>query len=172
MRKPEPEEIIAAFDEILDYVYGRSRGRDYPSKFDKKDAETWIEKGLTVPIASAVFYRQMSMMHERWLRMPPNDRTLIPVHIGYFAENIENALNRIKNGGENSFSDNVNATWKLRLRGWLKGFPWYENMWGTPPINPTTGKIQRSRVPESVIAEEIKGTVNLKKLGKVRALGG
>jgi hypothetical protein len=144
-----PEAIISAFDEILDYVYGRSRGRDYPSKFDNKTAKEWIEEGLTVPIASAVFYHRMSIMHERWLRQfNPSDKTNIPQHLGLFDENIRSAIARVKCGGAPvEVWELSESRWKARLRGFFSKKLWIEDLWGPSPDKPGC------RAPSDLIAE-------------------
>ena len=130
-----PDHIIAAFDEILDYVYGRSRGRDYPSKFDKVTAQEWIDEGLTLPIACCVFYTRMSMMHERWLRQrDPHDKTNIPQHIGIFDENIRAAIRRYNAGGEPlAVWEIAESKWRSRLSIWFTQQKWLEDMWGPKP---------------------------------------
>lgn len=132
---PTPEQIIAAFDEILDYVYGRSRGRDYPSKFDKDNAQDWIDLGLTVPIASAVFYHQMSRLHERWLRnFDPKDKANIPQHIGIFEEHILSAIQRVQAGGEPIASwEQSESKWRARIKGFYRKKLWQREMWGPEP---------------------------------------
>jgi len=133
---PKPDDIIQAFDEILDYVYGRSRGRDYPSKDDPKIAQAWIDEGLTVPIACCVFYQRMSMMHERWLRQnDQNDKTNIPRNIGVFDENIRAAIVRAKAGGESlSMMDIIDSRWRSRLKGFYSAKKyWYPDLWGPEP---------------------------------------
>lgn len=129
------DDIISAFDEILDYVYGRSRGRDYPSKFDYKVAQEWIDEGVTLPIACCVFYIRMSIMHERWLRQKDvHDKTNIPQHLGLFDENIRLAITRIKSGGGPiAIWEQSESQWRARIKGFYSNNIWLSDMWGPRP---------------------------------------
>jgi hypothetical protein len=71
-------QIIEAFDECLEFVYGRQYGRDNPHRSDSQTAARWIDGGLTLPVACFVFYRQMNLLHEKWLRDDLKDRSHIP----------------------------------------------------------------------------------------------
>lgn len=143
MPQPSPEDIIAAFDEILDFVFGRSRGRDYPSKHDRTYAEQWLALGITYPIACSVFHHQMNRMHEAWLHNHnARDTKNIPQHMGIFDEHIKSAIERMKRGGESlSVSDVIDGQWRQRIRYWLKKpSMWNEimrNHWGDPPDEST-----------------------------------
>lgn len=144
-----PQQIIAAFDEILDYVYGRNRGRDYESKDDAKYAQDWIDQGLTIPIASAVFYQRMEMMHERWLRNhDPHSQVNYPAVLKLFHENIFAALNRVKQGGEQlAVWELSESKWKARLNGWYGKKLWNRDMFGPTPDEPDC------RCPPRLMAE-------------------
>ena len=139
--------VVEAFDEILDYVYGRSRGRDWHHKDDLKTAQEWIDKGLTLPIACVVFHHRMVIMHEAWLRRPPNDREAVPHSLKFCSEHIDTAIRRSKRGGDFSQWEQTEMQWRNRIKAWLKGHSWYENLWGAVPGDPYC------RVPKSLIRE-------------------
>jgi hypothetical protein len=143
----QPEQIIAAFDECLDYVYGRQYGRDNAHSSDMATALRWCNMGLTVPISCFVFYRQMNLMHERWLRDTIKDKSHIPHSLKVFDENIEAAIRRAK-GGDVSSWDLAESQWRARIKGWINNpLRWTENMWGPPPNHPGC------RAPASLINE-------------------
>jgi hypothetical protein len=156
MQKPSPEEIIEAFDEILDFVFGRNRGRDYPSKFDESTASDWIERGITIPIASAIFYQRMTMMHERWLHQSNHqDKKNIPQNLGIFDENIRAATERVKAGGKPiSTWEQSEYQWKARLKGFFSKKLWNTNLWGPCPDDPDC------RAPKRLIDEAKKDEPN------------
>lgn len=134
----KPEEIVAAFDEILDYVFGRSRGRDYPAKEDIKYATQWLEQGLTLPIACAVFYHRMSAMHDLWLKQINHaDNKHIPATLKFFDEAITAGINRHKAGGEPIASwEQSESQWRARLRLFFNRLPnrcWNHDLWGPAP---------------------------------------
>lgn len=129
-----PEQIIASFDEILDYVYGRRYGRDNPHKSDEQTAHKWIEEGITLAIATAVFYHRMSQMHERFLRQPDDrDRSNIPGSLKVFDENIESAIRRVKNEGQADPWESIDARWRARIGSFLKTSLWHPDLWGPSP---------------------------------------
>jgi hypothetical protein len=131
-----PERIIAAFDDVLDYVYGHQWGRDNPHASDFATATRWCDLGLTASIACCVFYRQMSLMHERWLRDEIKNRSNIPHSLKVFNDEIEAAIHRVKHG-ELSTWELSDSLWLARLRGWKKNPDlWPDNMWGPPPGHP------------------------------------
>lgn len=150
----KPADIITAFDEILDYVYGRSRGRDYPSKSDEKTAEEWISAGLTVPIASLIFYQRMSLMHERWLsNFDPHSKINYPALLSVFDENIKAALARVKSGGDPvSVWEQSESQWLARLNGFFSKKLWQAEMWGPSPDD------LGCRAPQRLIEEAKKKT--------------
>lgn len=163
MTKTTPLQIIEAFDEILDFVYGRSRGRDYHGKEDLTYATQWVEYGLTVPIASAVFWQRMNIMHERWLRQHDhNDTTNIPRNPGLFDENIRAALARVRAGGEPiEVWEQSESLWKARIRAFLKdpdSWTLYIESWGNPPGQP--GSRVSARLLAVVLAESKQKTAN------------
>jgi hypothetical protein len=120
-----------------------------PPQSDKETAARWIEAGLTLPVACFVFYRQMNIMRERWLRDDIKDRSHIPHSLKVFDENIEVAIRRAKDG-EISAWDVADTQWRARIKGWIKNpFRWVENMWGPPPNHP------ECRAPLSLITEAL-----------------
>lgn len=132
----QPEQIIAAFDECLDYVYGRRYGRNNPHTSDIATAIRWIAAGLTLPVACFVFYRQMNLMHERWMRDDLKDRAHIPHSLKVFDEAIDSAIRRARDG-EVSTWDLEDSRWRARLTGWKrKSSFWLEDHWGPPPGSP------------------------------------
>ncbi|CAM5999264.1 unnamed protein product [Sphagnum balticum] len=167
MKETKPYDIIDAFDACLTYVYGKKYAREYPAKHDSKNAEEWIKKGLTLPVACFVFYHQMSRMHERWLRRPESDRYEIPVGISVFDENLEAAIRRAS-GVELDEAEKSEALWRNRFRGWLKGYPWYENMWGSPPLTEDGSISKKCRIPMHIIEEILVVGTLLDNLGPVR----
>ena len=171
MQETKPYDIIDAFDDCLTYVYGKKYAREYPAKNDSKKAAAWIARGLTVPIATIVFYHQMTRMHERWRRQPEKDRTEIPGSIGVFDENLEAAILRAS-GVELDFRERADASWRNRFKGWIKGFPWYENMWGMPPLNEDGSISKKSRMPRYLIEELLAGGIDTQNRGQVRDAGG
>lgn len=132
-----PQHIIAAFDEILDYVYGRRYGRDNPHKSDTETAQDWIDGGITLTIATAVFYHRMSQMHERFLRQQDDrDRSNIPGSLKVFDENIESAIRRVKNEGQTDPWESVDSRWRMRIGYFLKNRKWLDDLWGPAPDQP------------------------------------
>jgi hypothetical protein len=149
---PSPQDqIIAAFDECLEYVFGRQYGRDNPHSSDMQTADSWLASGLTLPVACFVFYRQMNLMHERWLRDDLHDRSHIPHSLKVFDENIEVAIRRAQDG-EMSTCDVGESQWRARLKGWKRNSGlWNENQWGPPP------NVTGCRAPRSLVGEECRG---------------
>lgn len=128
-----PAQIIQAFDACLDYVYGSRYGRDNPHKSDAETAQHWIDDGLTVPVAYFVFHRQMSIMHEKWLRDDLRDRSHIPHSLKLFDENIEAGIRRA-NGDEVTPWDMEESKWRSRIKGWKRNPDfWNVDMWGPRP---------------------------------------
>lgn len=165
MEKPTADQIIASFDQIVDYVYGRRYGRDNPHITDQKTAETWIEQGLTLPIACAVFMRQLSVMHEHWLRQVDHtDRKNIPTTLKFFDEKIQTAIMKIEQKFENEYIDVEGEKWRNRIGFWLKGYAWYENLWGPVPGEPGC------RAPSRLLAEMLPPVLPLK-VGKKKNAG-
>lgn len=131
-----PESIIGAFDEILDYVFGRSRGRDYPYKTDSEIAQEWIDQGLTLPIACAVFYHQISRLHENWSKQHNhNDRKNIPSTLKFFNDYMLAAIQRVRAGGEPiAVWEQSESQWRARIKSWYAGNGrWLKEMWGPEP---------------------------------------
>lgn len=148
----EPDDIITAFDEILDYTFGRSRGRDYPAKEDKKYAKEWLEDGLTMPIACCVFHQKMSQMHDLWMR--DHDHTNnknIPATLKFFDEFIRSALSRVRAGGDPIATwEQSESQWRARLIGFYSKNFWNVDMWGAIPGE------DGCRCPPRLIAERKK----------------
>lgn len=154
MTKPTCEDIIAAFDECLDFVYGRRWGRDNMHKTDMQTAQEWILAGVTVPLATIVFHTQMVRMHERWLHQHDlSDRSNIPGCLKIFDENIESAIRRqLAGGAELDVWEQVDSQWRARVKGWIKNpNAWNIDMWGPLP------NANDCRVPKRVIAELVVG---------------
>lgn len=131
----EPIDIIKAFDEVLDYVYGRRWGRDYQHKSDEETARSWCAEGLTVPLATMVFFNRMNYMHEKWLRQSNlSDRSNIPHSLKIFDENIHSAIRRAQNGGsEIEPWELIESQWRARVLFWLTEKIWNEDMFGPSP---------------------------------------
>lgn len=145
----KPEDIVKAFDECREYIFGYGLGRDNPHVSDNGTAERWVKEGLNLVVAVMVFYEQMNWMHEKFLRFGNGkDRQYLPASLKVFDENIEAAIRRSKGGGQSEFWENGLSQWRSRCRGWLKDKSlWRENMWGAPPFENGT------RVPKSVLDE-------------------
>lgn len=151
--KPTPDQIIAAFDECLDFVYGRRWGRDYRHKSDVETAQRWVAAGITIPIASIVFYQRMTYMHEKWMgNHDLSDRSKIPHSLKLFDENIEAAIRRVAAGGaEVDMWEQAQSQWRARISFWLKKpESWRVEMWGEPPGH------SDCRAPHSLLAELLK----------------
>lgn len=145
---PTTVEIIQAFDEILDYIYGRSRGRDYHHKSDPETASRWIKEGITLPIASVVFYQKIVVMHEAWLRCTLGDREAIPHSLKVCDEAIMAAISRVKAGGEPiAVWEQSQSQWVARARGFITKKLWNRDMWGPTPDEPNC------RCPPRLLAE-------------------
>jgi hypothetical protein len=139
--------MIEAFDACLDYVYGRRYGRDNPHKSDAETAERWINAGLTVPVACFVFFRQMNVMHEKWLRDDLRERSHFPHSLKLFDENMEAAIRRA-HGDEVTTWDMEESKWRSRLKGWKRNPTfWNVENWGPRPDQPGC------RAPRSLLAE-------------------
>jgi len=142
-----PDQIIAAFDEIRCFIWGDQYARYQPYKDDAKTAERWIEHGITLPIASVVFFQRMSLMHERWLRDDVDDRSNLPNSLKVFDEDIRIALIRLK-GNELSHWDKEESKWLARLNGFKKNQAhWNVDMWGERPDHPDC------RAPQHLLIE-------------------
>jgi hypothetical protein len=140
-------QIIEAFDDCLEYVYGRQYGRDNPHKYDTDTAELWIAAGLTVTVACFVFYRQMNLMHEKWLRDQLRDRSHIPHCLKVFDENIEAGIRHQKQGDVTTW-EMADSQWRSRLKVWImRPDLWRTEMWGPPPGD------SACRAPRSVMVE-------------------
>ena len=145
----KPDDIVKAFDDCREYIFGHSIGRDNPHKDDKETAEKWIKDGLTFVVAVMVFYEQMNWMHEKFLRFGNGkDRQYLPASLKVFDENIEAAIRRAKNGGQSDFWERGIAQWRARCNGWIKDKSlWRENSWGAEPFK------EGNRVPKQVLDE-------------------
>lgn len=143
-----PHELIKAFDEVREYVFGSKLGRDNPHKDDLATAEKWFSDGLTLIVAVMVFYEQMNWMHEKFLRFGRGtDKSYIPASLKVFDENIEVAVRRSKNGGQTELWENGISQWRSRCKAWTRNGSWIENMWGPKPFE------AGCRVPKEVIKE-------------------
>lgn len=151
----KPDDIVKAFDECREYIFGYGLGRDNPHKEDKATADRWIKDGLNLVVAVMVFYEQMNWMHEKFLMFGNGkDRKYLPASLKVFDENIEVAIRRSKNGGQTEFWEAEICKWRARCKGWLKDRRlWQENMWGSQPFE------AGNRVPKLVL-EEIKQKVS------------
>jgi hypothetical protein len=132
-----PEDIVSAFDECRDYVFGRSLGRDNPHASDLVTAKRWVSEGLTLTIAVIVFHEQMSWMHEKFLRFGDGkDRRYLPTSLKVFNENIETAIRRMQNGGHFDTWESEILKWRSRCKGWKKDPNlWRAESWGPPPFH-------------------------------------
>lgn len=144
-----PNDVIRAFDECREYVFGYSLGRDNPHASDKSTATRWISDGLTLTVAVIVFHEQMSWMHEKFLRYGhAKDKSYLPASLKVFDDNIETAIRKAKNGGQAEFWESEIAKWRSRCKSWFKKVGiWREDHWGPEPF--TNG----CRVPQQVLAE-------------------
>ena len=133
-----PDDVIKAFDETLDFVFGRSRGRDYPAREDVKFAQEWIDAGLTLTVAYCVFYHRMNIMHEYWLKqIDHRDNKNIPATLKFFDENIQAGIARQKAGGEPiAVWEQSESQWRARIKGFYSQGLWLHDMWGPSPKNP------------------------------------
>lgn len=144
-----PEEIVSAFDECREYVFGRSLGRDNPHASDITAAKKWIAMGLTLPIAVIVFHEQMTWMHEKFLRFGgAKDRSYLPAALKVFDENIETAIRKVMNGGHFDIWENEVVKWRARCKAWKKHPElWRFEDWGPEPLK------RGCRVPRDVLME-------------------
>lgn len=158
-----PEQVIAAFDDCLDFIYGRSRGRDYISKEDIKYATEWIEEGLTIHVACFVFYHRMSAMHELWVKqLDPNDNKHIPATLKFFNEAIMDGISRWKRGGEGiAVWEQSESQWKARLNGFYSKNLWNTDLWGPRPGE------SECRVPPRLLTE-VKALAENKKKDRIK----
>jgi hypothetical protein len=131
---PTPQSIIAAFDEVLEYTWGRQYGRDNPFREDAETAAAWIEQGVTLTVATIVFHEQMTRMHEKSVRQ--NDlRAFLPRALKVFDENIAAAIRR-QSGGEVSMWDIEESRWRSRLLAYRKNpESWNVEQWGYTPLS-------------------------------------
>lgn len=145
----KPDDLVKAFDECREYIFGYGLGRDNPNKDDKATATKWVEQGLSLVVAVMVFYEQMTWMHEKFLRFGNGkDRQYLPASLKVFDENIEAAIRRAKNGGQTEFWEGEISKWRARCKGWLKDKAlWRENMWGVEPFK------EGNRIPRQVLDE-------------------
>lgn len=138
--------IIEAFDACLEFIWGQRYGRDNPHASDMKTAKAWVEQGLTVPIASIIFYKNMDRMHERWLHnIDPKDRKNLPALLSIFDDNIQAALNRVAIGGEFDAWEAEIGRWRARFIGWKNGREWNYEQWGPRPDQTGT------RIPKEIL---------------------
>jgi len=144
-----PDDIIRAFDDCLDYIFGRALGRDNPHATDAATARKWLADGLTLVIAVIVFHEQMNWMHEKFLRFGnAKDRSYLPSALKVFNDNIETAIRRHQNGGQLDEWDRRDSQWRARVKGWARNPRlWRQDMWGPPPGQPGC------RLPRSVLVE-------------------
>lgn len=143
------EDIIKAFDECREYVFGYAWGRDNPHSSDKGTATEWLTKGLTFVVAVMVFYEQMNWMHEKFLRYGnAKERSYLPASLKVFNDNIETAIRRSKDGGQVDQMDKVMSSWRSRCKAWFKNPAlWRVEMWGPEPFK------EGSRVPQLILNE-------------------
>lgn len=148
-----PQQIIETFDEVLDAIYGRENGRDYPAKDDFALATKWIGRGATVEICRAVFIDQMERLHAKWVdRASATDRSMIPHGLKIVDEYVELALlapTRLIDGQAMRFSQ-----WRARVIGWARTGIWFDSLYESKPPNAVG-----TRVPQTVLndlAETIK----------------
>jgi hypothetical protein len=132
------ELIIAAFDQCLDYTFGRSLGRDNPHKDDAATAHSWVSNGADLVLCIMVFSHEMSWMHEKYLRSGPlRERRFIPHSLKVFDENIAAALRRSRAGGHADDWEKADSLWRSRVTGWTrKPALWRAETWGPPPGKP------------------------------------
>lgn len=144
----DADQIIKAFDQCLDYTFGRSLGRDNPHKSDAETAEHWISEGADLVLCVMVFTRQMGWMHEKYLRSGHlRDRAMIPHSLKVFHDNVLAAVRLAKSGGVDE-AERVYSLWRSRVKGWQKNPAlWRIEQWGPTPIE------RGCRVPKSVMAE-------------------
>lgn len=144
----KPQKIIEAFDECLTYIFGPSFARDNPHKSDMETAKRWAKDGLSVIVATMVFYDRMTYLHERFLRVQDKrDRSLIPHSLKLFDENIEAALRRQKGETVDLWEAEL-SRWRARCKFWVKNhLSWRESMWGPAPFENGT------RVPGAILRE-------------------
>jgi hypothetical protein len=145
----KPEEIIKAFDDVREYVFGYSLGRDNPHASDKETAKSWLESGLTLVVAVIVFSEQMNWMHEKFLRYGhAKDRSYLPASLKVFNENIEAAIRKSKGDGAFDEWEKEISKWRSRCKGWKrKKSLWRHEMWGPEPFE------KGSRIPKSILME-------------------
>lgn len=145
----KPDDVIKAFDDIREYVFGYSFGRDNPHSSDKQTAQEWIEDGLNINIAAAVFYEQMSWMHEKFLRYGgAKERSYLPSSLKVFNDNIEVAIRRSTGKGQIDEWEKEISKWRSRCKGWITNKNlWRIEMWGPEPFEIGT------RVPKEILKE-------------------
>jgi hypothetical protein len=133
-----PNEVIEAFDECLDYMFGRKLGRDNPHASDAATARKWIADGVTLVLATMIFAEQMSWMHEKFLRFgDAKDRKYLPSSLKVFDENMATAIRRQRNGGQTNDWELSDGRWRCRVRGWQrKPNLWLHDFWGPAPFEP------------------------------------
>jgi hypothetical protein len=129
-----PQFIVAAFDQCLDYAFGRSLGRDNPHASDISTAQRWIDEGADLVLCIMVFTQQMAWMHEKYLRSGHlRDRSFIPHSLKVFDENIAAAVRVIKAGGVDE-TEAVYSQWCARVHGWKRNpKTWRTEHWGPAP---------------------------------------
>lgn len=145
----KPKELIKAFDECRDYIFGYSLGRDNPHKDDEATAEHWITAGVTLVVAVMVFFEQMSWMHEKFLRFGgAKDRSYLPASLKVFDDNIAAAIRRSNGGGQSEPWENNIAQWRSRCKAWQRNkSSWISNHWGSEPFE------DGCRVPKEILTE-------------------
>lgn len=153
-----PEDVISAFDEVREFIFGHSLGRDNPHASDMATAKRWIGEGLTFVTAVIVFFEQMSWMHEKFLRFGGSkDRSYLPASLKVFDENIDNAIRRSKSGGQSEFWENEISRWRSRCKTWLKKpHLWNTDQWGPHPFE------SGCRVPKEILEHISRYDANMK----------
>lgn len=143
------EDVIGAFDDCRELIFGIALGRDNPYREDKATAQKWIDGGLTFVVAVCVFFEQMSWMHEKFLRYgQAKERSYLPASLKVFDENIEAAIRKQKGGGQTEFWETEISRWRSRCRGWKRNPQlWNSNQWGPAPFE------AGSRIPKAVMEE-------------------
>lgn len=133
----QPQKIIEAFDQCLIYVFGQAFARENPHKSDMEIATIWTQSGLSIVLATMVFYDRMNYMHERYLKSGHlKDRQFIPHSLKIFSENIESAIRRQTGDGEFDLWEREISKWRSRCNGWLKNKAlWRTEMWGPEPFS-------------------------------------
>jgi hypothetical protein len=135
--------IVKAFDQCLDYTYGRELGRDNPHKSDIETAQRWVAAGADLVLCVMVFTQQMAWMHEKYLRSGHlRDRALIPHSLKVFDENIAAAIRLVKAGGVDD-TEKAYSLWRSRVKGWQRN----PRLWRTESWGPA----YRDRLPSAQI---------------------